>query len=117
DKVPAGSVVDGKVENRRITSQLGHVIELGDSTEPKKQHILLALKDVAHRLRLGKDAAVFEVPANVPLTIAAGSSKIEMDGKGGLVLDASTITLKAKQGVTIEGLEIVAKASTKFAAS
>lgn len=114
---PKNAVKSGKVVNRRLTSRLGHVVELGDGAAPKEQHVLLALADAKHRVRLGKDRADFEVPAGVPLRIAAGSASIELDGKGGIELSGTKITIKATQQLALSGMEIVAKATAKVALS
>jgi uncharacterized protein involved in type VI secretion and phage assembly len=112
---------DGAVEARRIRSRLGHVVELGDGQSPDKKHILLALgggkpgSDPSHKLRLGQDKVDLAVPSGVPLTIAVGTSSIEMDGNGGVVIKGETITLQAKQAVKIEGLDVTAKAQKSMA--
>lgn len=116
-RIPEWPVADGRVKHRRLTSRLGHVIELGDGSGAAEQHVLLALAGQKHRLRLGKDKAAVEVPTGVPLRLAAGDSSIELDGKGGITIDATKITIKAKQAVDVSGLEVGLKASTKLSAS
>src|SRR5690606_13076623 len=58
DKALADLVgASGSVDARRITSRLGHVVELGDGGEPATQHVLLGLANGGsppdHKLRLG----------------------------------------------------------------
>ena len=43
DKIPTGLVENGAVTHRRLTSRLGHVVELGDGTSAEQQHIRLEL--------------------------------------------------------------------------
>ena len=117
DAIPQELVADGAVAHRRLTSRLGHVVELADGTEPSTQHILLALAGNAISLRLGKDRADLKLPSGVPLKIVSGESSIELDGNGAITLSGTTIALKGQQSVTIEGMEVTAKATTKFAAS
>jgi len=117
DAIPAELVADGAVAHRRLTSRLGHVVELADGTEPSTQHIRLALAGNAISLRLGKDRADLKLPSGVPLKIVSGESSIELDGNGAITLSGTTIALKGQQSVTIEGMEVTAKATTKFAAS
>jgi len=117
DAVPPGAVKDGKVVNRRLTSRLGHVVELGDGTDAAGQHVLLALQGASHRIRLGKDRADVEVPSGVPLTVRSGDSTIEMDGKGKLTLSGVTIALKATQGIELSGATVEVKGQTKAAVS
>ena len=115
--VGSSAVADGAVAHRRLTSRLGHVVELADGTEPSTQHIRLALAGNAISLRLGKDRADLTLPSGVPLKIVSGESSIELDGNGAITLSGTTIALKGQQSVTIEGMEVTAKATTKFAAS
>ncbi|MHB1490183.1 phage-related baseplate assembly protein [mine drainage metagenome] len=117
DTIPTELVGDANVEHRRITSRLGHVVELADGTGPSTQHILLALAGNEISLRLGKDRADVKLPSGVPLKIVSGESSIELDGNGAITLSGTTIALKGQQKVTIEGMEVTAKATTKFAAS
>lgn len=118
DAIPAELVAaGGTVANRRLTSRLGHVVELGDGAGPAAQHIRMALAGGAESLRLGKDRADLKLPSGVPLKITVGSSFIELDGNGAITLSGTTIALKATQGLTLEGLDVTAKATGKFAAS
>ncbi|MCL3861858.1 phage baseplate assembly protein V [Actinotalea sp. K2] len=117
NKPPAEMQRDGKVQNRRLTSRLGHVVELGDGAQDKEQHIRLALAGEQVSLRLGKDRADLALPEGVPLKIASGSSSITMDGKGGIVLEGSTIAFKAQQKILLEAPEVTAKAQSKVALS
>ncbi len=117
DKIPTDLVGSSEVEHRRLTSRLGHVVELADGTDASTQHIRLALAGETISLRLGKDRADLKLPSGVPLKIVSGSSSIEMDGSGAIKLSGTTIALKAEQGVTIEGMDVTAKATAKLAAS
>ncbi len=109
---PTDGVDDnGAVVTRALTSRLGHTLELSDGTDPKTQHVLLAAAGLKHSLRIGKDRADLQVPAGVPLKITAGSAFIEFDGEGGLTIDATTITLKAKSKVAVSAPEIDAQAT------
>ena len=117
DALPTELVADGAVTHRRLTSRLGHVVELADGTGPSAQHIRLALAGNEISLRLGKDRADLKLPSGVPLKMVSGSSSIELDGQGGIVISGTTISLKGTQGVTIEGAEVTMKATGKLAAS
>ena len=117
DKIPTDLVGDAEVEHRRLTSRLGHVVELADGTGPSTQHIRLALAGETISFRLGKDRADLKLPSGVPLKIVSGESSIEMDGNGAITISGTTIALKGQQSVTVEGVEVTAKATTKFAAS
>jgi uncharacterized protein involved in type VI secretion and phage assembly len=102
---------NGAVVTRALTSRLGHTLEMSDGTQPNLQHVLLAVAGLKHSLRIGKDRADLKVPDGVPLKIAAGSSFIEFDGKGGITIDATTVTIKAKTKLDSSATEISSTAS------
>jgi len=107
----------GTVSKRRITSRLGHFVELADGTEPAAQHIQLSLAGDKHLVRLGKDRLDATVPAGTPVTIKSGDASIEIGQDGSITLSGQKITLKSKTDVEISGLNITAKASVKAAIS
>ena len=90
---------------------LGHVLEMSDGTAPASQHVLLAAAGLKHSLRIGKDRADLKVPDGIPLKITAGSSFIEFDGRGGITIDAMTVTIKAKTKIETSAAEIDTKAT------
>lgn len=102
---------NGAVVTRALTSRLGHVLEMSDGTEPATQHVVLAAAGLKHSLRIGKDRADLKVPDGIPLKITAGSSFIEFDGKGGITIDATTVTIKAKTKVETSAVDIDTKAT------
>ena len=110
-------VANNKVEKRRITSRLGHFVELGDGTAPAAQHIALMLAGGAHTVRLGKDKLTAEVPSGTPVTIKSGTASFDISDSGAITISGTKITLKAQQDVTIEGLNITTKAKVKAATS
>ncbi len=110
-------VQNNTVSQRRITSRLGHFVEFGDGTTTASQHIDLNLAGGKHQVRLGKDMLTASVPAGIPVTITAGSSKMEIGQDGSITLAAKKITLKSETDVEISGVNITAKASVKAAIS
>ena len=110
-------VANNKVEKRRITSRLGHYVELGDGTAPAAQHIAMMLAGGAHTVRLGKDKLTAEVPSGTPVTIKSGTASFDISDSGAITISGTSITLKAQQDVTIEGLNILTKAKVKAATS
>ena len=96
-------VEGNKVVHRRLTSRLGHVVELADGEGPADQHILLRLGKPGHRLRLGADRFDLELEQGKPLTIAAGSAKIAFDDKGNITIKGMNVTIEADQAVTVKG--------------
>lgn len=110
--LPGAPVESGKVVTRTLTSRRGHVLEMSDGDAAAAQHVLLALEGGAHRIRLGKDRVDIEAPANVPLAITVGSASITFDGNGAVTIDGTTITLKAKQSVTVQSNADVAVKAT-----
>lgn len=112
--VPTTDDVDqNKVKFRRITSRLGHVIELADGDKPAEQHLLLTLKGKKHRIRLGEDKLDIEVDKK-PVTITNGQATIKFSDSGDVTIEGNNITLKAKQKVQISGgTEVGVKGTTK----
>lgn len=110
-------VANGTVSKRRITSRLGHFVELADGTDPANQHIGLTLAGGNHKVRLGKDRLDAAVPAGVPIAIKSGDASLEIGNDGSITISGQKITLKSKTDVEISGLNIVAKASVKAAIS
>jgi uncharacterized protein involved in type VI secretion and phage assembly len=116
--VPGAPVQRGKVLTRALTSRRGHILELSDGDAPDVQHVLLALEGGKHRLRLGKDRVDVEAPAGVPLTIKVGTASIEFDGNGAITIDATKITVKAAQDLTLQSSATATlKATTQLALS
>jgi uncharacterized protein involved in type VI secretion and phage assembly len=114
--IPTWDVKDGIVSARRITSRLGHYVELGDGDKAPEQHLLMMLNGEKHKLRLGMDKFDIEMPSGKPLLIKVGDSKIEVTGSGDISLEAPNITLKAKADVKIEGTNVTIAAKAQFAA-
>ncbi|MDM8085478.1 phage baseplate assembly protein V [Cellulomonas cellasea] len=114
---PEGTVEDGKVVARRLTSRLGHVIELGDGSQEAAQHVLLELAGKKHSLRLGQDKAHLRLPDGVPLTVTVGSSTITLDGKGAIALQGTSIAVKAKEKLSLSGATVEIAASGGLKAS
>jgi phage protein D/phage baseplate assembly protein gpV len=93
------------VQTRKISSRLGHTIEMGDGTSPDTQHLLMELKS-GHKLRLGADRFDLALAAGKPLLIKVGDSSFEIDQQGNVKIEGMAISIKAKQGVTIEGAQV-----------
>ncbi|MGH9136350.1 MAG: phage baseplate assembly protein V [Acidimicrobiales bacterium] len=111
--IPEWQVDDqGKVAGRRMTSRLGHYIEIADQLDSQKlEHILLSLKDNKTQLRLAKDKAHLLVPAGNPLTIEVGSqSKVVFDGNGKITIDCVDLEIKAKNKIVMDAVQIEGKA-------
>ncbi|WP_028050775.1 phage baseplate assembly protein V [Cellulomonas sp. URHD0024] len=111
---PTAEAVDGNgaVVTRALTSRLGHTLTMSDGTTPDTQHVQLALAGLKHSLRIGKDRADLKLPDGVPLKITVGSSYIEFDGSGGITIDATKITIKAKTKVALSGVDVEATATS-----
>jgi uncharacterized protein involved in type VI secretion and phage assembly len=112
--LPTTDDVDqNKVKFRRITSRLGHVIELADGEGPADQHILLTLKGKKHKIRLGEDKLEIVVDKK-PVSITNGQAKIEFTESGDITIEGNNITIKAKQKVDVSGgTEVGLKGNTK----
>lgn len=97
------SIKDGAVQNRGITSRLGHSILLYDGTETAQQSIELALAGGQHKLHMGKDKTTLTLPSGYEFSITVGDSSIKFDTTGNLTVSAPKITLTADEQVSISG--------------
>lgn len=115
---PAGpaAIENGAVVSRHLVSGKGHRVELADGPAASKEHVQLVLADGQHLLRIGKDKSELKA-ANTPLTISSGGASISFDGRGGITIKATTLTLEAQQALKLDGLQVQAKAKTQFEAS
>jgi phage protein D len=111
--IPNWQVDQGTVAARRITSRLGHVVELSDGTTPATQHVLIQLADPKHAFRLGKDNASLAVPAGVPIEITSGQAKITIAKDGSISVKGMKIQLTADAELAMSApiVKITAKAS------
>jgi uncharacterized protein involved in type VI secretion and phage assembly len=89
-----------KVKFRRITSRLGHVVELADGTGPAEQHILLVLEGKKNKIRLGKDKLEV-VTDGTPISVTNGKATLTLADNGDVTIDGNNIELKAKAEVKI----------------
>jgi uncharacterized protein involved in type VI secretion and phage assembly len=108
---PPWKPADGEnnVQTRRITSRLGHAIEMGDGTSPATQHVLLTLAG-GHKLRLGADRFDVEVAQGKPVLIKSGNAKFEIDASGNVTIEGQNVTIKATGALKAEGLQVDVKA-------
>lgn len=94
-------VAGNKVRFRRITSRLGHVVELADGDAPADQHVLLELGGKKNRIRLGADR-LDVVTDRTAIRIDNGVAKIELSQAGDLRIAAKSIQIEASNDVTIK---------------
>jgi phage baseplate assembly protein gpV len=104
---------DGKVSYRRITSRLGHVIELGDGLEPTTQHVLLKTADGATIVRVGADRVDVKTTAGTPIAVQSGDAKFEIDEAGDITISGNRVSIKAQTELALEGLTFSAKGTTQ----
>ena len=102
------------VDFRRITSRLGHIIELADGKTPHTQHVLIQLGTVQHWLRLGADECILQVQAGNPITIKAGMAKFEISEKGDVSIEGANINIRATEALNLEGPRANLKATAEL---
>lgn len=105
NKLPEANqiVADGKVNYRRMTSRLGHVVELADGTGPTTQHVLIKLGNAEHKIRLGADRFDIEVAQGKPLTIKSGSAMFDINAAGNISIEGKNVTIKADGNLLLQG--------------
>ena len=104
-----------KVNYRRITSRLGHIIEFADGTAPTMQHVLIQLGGSAttHKLRLGADRFDIEMAMGKPLLIKVGNAKFEITAAGDINIEGKAINIKGMQAVNIEAPQVQVKGNAQ----
>lgn len=105
NKLPEANQIlaDGKVNYRRMTSRLGHVVELADGTGPTTQHVLIKLGNAEHKIRLGADRFDIEVAQGKPLTIKSGSAMFDINAAGNISIEGKNVTIKADGNLLLQG--------------
>jgi uncharacterized protein involved in type VI secretion and phage assembly len=101
--LPEWGVKSGQVQSRRITSRLGHIIELADGTDPATQHVLLQLSTTTHKIRLGADKLEVEVAAGKPVSIKSGSASFEIDASQNVTIKGTKVTIQADSELVLTG--------------
>jgi phage baseplate assembly protein gpV/phage protein D len=115
NSLPKSAVTDNQIDYRRITSRLGHVVEIADGSGPDQQHILLQLNG-GHRLRVGADRFDIELAAGKPLTIKAGSAKFDISQAGDVTIEGKNVTIKAELALKLQALQSATLEGTTQAA-
>jgi len=96
-----GNVDGSTIAYRRITSRLGHVVELADGTSPDTKHILLKLADGKASIRVGADKLDITTD-KLAVNITNGQGTITLADNGDITLDGNNVTIKAKSNVSIQ---------------
>jgi uncharacterized protein involved in type VI secretion and phage assembly len=112
--MPTLDATGGEVPTRRITSRLGHAVELSDGKAPAQQHILLQLDGAKHTFRLGKDKVDLEVPSGTPISIKAGDSSVAFGQDGSISVEGTNVTIKAQNKLALEGAQVAVKANAQL---
>lgn len=104
-----------KITKRRITSRLGHFIELADGQGDPDQAVTVSLAGGQHTLKLAKNGLTGTVPSGMPISLKAGSAELTIGADGGITIQGSTVTIKATSGeVNVSGMSITQKATTNL---
>jgi len=101
------NVDNGKVNYRRITSRLGHIIELYDGASEAEKYVQLKTAGVPY-VKVAEDKLELKV-SNKPVSITNGPAKIEFTDQGDITIQGANITIKADQAVKIEGMDVSVK--------
>lgn len=112
--LPPTTIQDGAVQQRSLTSRLGHVIQLLDGTAPEAQAIELTLAGGEHKLHMGKDKTTLTLPAGYEFSITAGATSIKIDTEGGVTISAPKITLTGEQAVQASAPQVSLSADAQL---
>jgi uncharacterized protein involved in type VI secretion and phage assembly len=102
----AGASTDGnldgdKVGYRRMTSRLGHKIELADGSGAATQHILMQLAGGKHKIRVGADK-MDVITDGLPITMTNGKATVTLADNGDITLEGTNVTIKASSKISLE---------------
>lgn len=112
--IPPPVIEGGKVQERGITSRLGHAVRLLDGDAPTAQAVVLELAGGKNKIHLGKDKLAITVPAGTPVEITAGSSTFSLASDGSASLSAPTVSIKGTQKISLSAPEIQLDATTQL---
>lgn len=105
---------DGKVMSRRFISRQGHLLEIKDGDGDADRYLKIEVQradDTKASLLIAGDKVELTTPAQEPVTIQSGESKIEIANNGDVTVSAPNITLKGTQKVTLQAPTIEVKAN------
>ncbi|GAA5156606.1 VgrG-related protein [Nocardioides marinquilinus] len=101
NKTPTSDdVANGAVKFRRITSRLGHVIELADGDSDPDKHILLKLAD-GTKISVASDK-IDVVSNSKPIKLTNSQATITMTDSGDIKLEGNNIELSAKMNIKLD---------------
>jgi uncharacterized protein involved in type VI secretion and phage assembly len=112
----APPVANAKVEHRRITSRVGHVLELSDAAG--KEHVLLQLggSNPSHRLRIGHDRIDLEIAKGKPIKIGNGTASIELAANGDVIIKGAKVVIESTGTTDLKATGALSAKSTTGAA-
>jgi hypothetical protein len=112
--IPTVSIEDGAVQQRGMTSRLGHSVMLLDGTAEADQAIVLELAGSQHLIHLGKDKLDVAVPASTPVNIAAGDTTIAVDDQGNVSVSAPKVTISAQAEINLSAPNVSISADAEL---
>ena len=78
----------------------GHLVTMSDGDSPAESYIRLALHTGKTTLRLGEDRSSLDAEKDLAVS---GATSITINARQGLTIEATTITLKARNKLVLEG--------------
>jgi uncharacterized protein involved in type VI secretion and phage assembly len=112
--MPTTAIEDGVVQQRAITSRLGHVVNLLDGTEPSKQAIELTLAGGTNSLHLGADKLSIAMDEGLPIEITVGESSIKFGDDGSITITAPQVTINAEQKFAVSSAQVNVNADAQM---
>lgn len=109
-KIPDPQIENGLVQNRAMTSRLGHVIALLDGSSAATQAVQIVLAGKEHSIHLGKDKLTVKVPSGLPVEISAGDTSLKFSQSGDVTLEGNNVTIKASGNLKLQGDQVAVTA-------
>ncbi|WP_370250063.1 phage baseplate assembly protein V [Nocardioides sp.] len=101
------NVKNGRVEQRRITSRSGHMIEFDDTA--RAEQVLLLHK--AGPQVLIQERLIEVKGTDVPIRLTNGRATVELKPNGDVVIECLNLKINAQMNVEVKGTQITAKAN------
>jgi uncharacterized protein involved in type VI secretion and phage assembly len=96
-----GNVDGSTIAYRRLTSRLGHVVELADGTDDATKYVMLQLAGKKDRIRIGADSAEITTQST-KVTVTNGKATVTLTDAGDITLDGVNVKVTASGNYSVE---------------
>ena len=112
--IPNWPVKEGKVQSRRFTSRLGHLVEISDGEAISDQYFMVELAGQEQTLKISKQETTLSVPRGQAVTLKAGDTQVAFSTSGDVTIKGQNITIDAQRSLKLQGMDINVSAQTQL---